>query len=95
MHIEDSIRSYLPQFFEHRKQDCINLRVALEQSDFETVTRIGHSIKGVSRPFGFPDLETLGLKIEEAGLQKSRDTVSELLKTLEAFVNEQDKKTQT
>ena len=92
MHIEDSIRGYLPQFFEHRKQDCLNLKTALEKNDYETVTRIGHSIKGVSRPFGFPDLETLGLKIEEAGLTKNNETIFSLLKSLENFVNEQDQK---
>jgi HPt (histidine-containing phosphotransfer) domain-containing protein len=86
MQLEESIQSYIPQFLENRKKDLGRLSEALKSQNYEEITRIGHTIKGVSRPFGFSGLETLGLKIEEAGIRNDlgycRDLYTEFEKTL-------------
>jgi HPt (histidine-containing phosphotransfer) domain-containing protein len=88
----ENIQEYLPQFFENRKKDCAKAKAALKQESFEDVARVGHAIKGVARPFGFPDLETMGLKLEEAGLSKDLNSCLRIVENIEKLVEEEEKK---
>ena len=88
----ENIQEYLPQFFENRKKDCAKAKTALKQKNFEDVARVGHAIKGVARPFGFPELETLGLKLEEAGLQKDLTSSVKIVESIELLIDEESKK---
>ncbi len=88
----ENIQEYLPQFFENRKKDCAKARAALNQNNYDDVSRVGHAIKGVARPFGFPDLETMGLKLEEAGLQKDHNSCLRIVENIEKLVEIESKK---
>jgi HPt (histidine-containing phosphotransfer) domain-containing protein len=88
----ENIQEYLPQFFENRKKDCLKAKAALKQKTYEDVARVGHAIKGVARPFGFPDLETMGLKLEEAGLSKDHNSCLKIVENIEKLVEEEEKK---
>lgn len=88
----ENIQEYLPQFFENRKKDCSKAKTALKQNSFEDVARVGHAIKGVARPFGFPELETMGLKLEEAGLQKDLNSCLKIIENIENLIQEEEKK---
>ena len=88
----ENIQEYLPQFFENRKKDCLKARAALNQNNYDDVSRVGHAIKGVARPFGFPDLETMGLKLEEAGLQKDHNSCLKIVENIEKLIEEETKK---
>ncbi len=94
MQLEESIQSYIPQFLENRKKDLGRLSEALQNQNFEEITRIGHTIKGVSRPFGFSGLETLGLKIEEAGIRNDLEYCRELHVEFEKMLKEETDKLQ-
>jgi HPt (histidine-containing phosphotransfer) domain-containing protein len=88
----ENIQEYLPQFFENRRKDCAKAKAALKHDNFEDVSRVGHVIKGVARPFGFPDLETMGLKLEEAGLSKDLNSCLRIIEDIEKLVEEEVKK---
>lgn len=88
----ENIQEYLPQFFENRKKDCAKAKAALKQKNYEDVARVGHAIKGVARPFGFPDLETMGLKLEEAGLAKDHNSSVKIIENIEALIEAEEKK---
>jgi HPt (histidine-containing phosphotransfer) domain-containing protein len=88
----ENIQEYLPQFFENRKKDCLKAKTAIQHENYEDVARVGHAIKGVARPFGFPDLETMGLKLEEAGLAKEHDACLKIIENIENLVQEEEKK---
>lgn len=88
----ENIQEYLPQFFENRKKDCAKAKATLAKGLFDDVSRVGHAIKGVARPFGFPELETMGLKLEEAGLQKNQNSCLKVIESIEKLVEEEIKK---
>ncbi len=88
----ENIQEYLPQFFENRKKDCAKAKAALKQKNYEDVARVGHAIKGVARPFGFPDLETMGLKLEEAGLTKDHNLSVKIIENIESLIEAEEKK---
>jgi HPt (histidine-containing phosphotransfer) domain-containing protein len=88
----ENIQEYLPQFFENRKKDCAKAMAAINQNSYEDVARVGHAIKGVARPFGFPELETMGLKLEEAGLSKDHDSCVKIVENIQNLIQEEEKK---
>ena len=88
----ENIQEYFLQFFENRRKDCSKAKAALNQKSFEDVARVGHAIKGVARPFGFPDLETMGLKLEEAGLSKDLNSCLKIVENIEKLIDEEEKK---
>ncbi len=85
----ENIQDYLPQFFENRKKDCSKVKAALTQKNFDEISRVGHAIKGVARPFGFPELETMGLKLEEAGLQKDFEAITKIMENIEKLIEQE------
>ena len=85
--IKESIQAYLPQFFRNREQDLTKLKSALDEQDFATIKRIGHSLKGVARPFGFPEMETLGLRLEESAMGHDLKLCAQNISLLEEQVS--------
>jgi HPt (histidine-containing phosphotransfer) domain-containing protein len=70
--IDADIFEFVPRFFESRKKDIANLEAYLKADDFTSIAKIGHVIKGVSRPYGFPGLESLAVELEKAALSKDK-----------------------
>ena len=77
--VETQIRAYLPIFFENRKKDMVLLVNALNQNDFVTAKRIGHSIQGVSKSFGFPKIGEMGGALELACEQMNKAEAVDIL----------------
>jgi HPt (histidine-containing phosphotransfer) domain-containing protein len=61
----------LPNYLARRAQDVTELQRALEQADFETIARIGHSLRGNGTSFAFPEVSAIGEAVEAAALEMS------------------------
>lgn len=72
--IDADICEFVPRFCESRKKDLVNLATYLATGDFTSIAKVGHVIKGVSRPYGFPTLEKLGIEIEKAALAQDKES---------------------
>jgi len=58
----------IPMFLLNRRRDVVTMLAALVRGDFESVARLGHSMKGAGASFGFQSITDLGASIEaEAG----------------------------
>lgn len=68
--IDSDIQEFVPRFCESRKKDLENISKSLAAGDFAGIAKIAHVIKGVSRPYGFPGLEQLGVDLEKGALAK-------------------------
>jgi CheY-like chemotaxis protein/HPt (histidine-containing phosphotransfer) domain-containing protein len=62
----------IPGFLQNLRQDVITVRGALDRGDFETVERLGHSMKGAGGSWGFQAVTDIGAALEQAA--ESRDT---------------------
>jgi HPt (histidine-containing phosphotransfer) domain-containing protein len=58
-------------FIEHRHRDVGTLRGCLDDGDFETIARMGHSMQGSSPSYGFAELADLGERLEAAALARN------------------------
>jgi len=62
------------------------LRAALEQSDYEAVARLGHSMKGTAS-FGFDYLNEIGLSLEDTARIKESLKIRRLVNDLEDYLS--------
>lgn len=76
----------LPKFIGHRRRDSDDIRAALERGDYQTISRLGHNMRGNGASYGFPDLGALGERLETAAHQKNEDEVRKQLASLDDWI---------
>ena len=65
--VDQELEPVMGRYLELRRAGLAALREALAAADFETVRRLGHTLKGSAGSFGLPRLAELGTAIENAG----------------------------
>lgn len=71
VHLDSDLEPIVPRFMELRQEDLAAIDAGLQAGDYETLARIGHSIKGAGGGYGFDYITELGRSIEQAA--KARD----------------------
>ncbi|MGZ3652173.1 MAG: Hpt domain-containing protein [Bdellovibrionota bacterium] len=77
------------KYTERRARDAEDLSVSLESGQFETLSRIGHQLKGNAATYGYEQLAELGRKMEHAAQEQSLPEAQECLFCLKAWVSDQ------
>jgi len=57
--IDHDLKDLIPRYLQNRRNDIVNIKVALETKDFEFIQRQGHSMKGPGAGYGFAPVSTL------------------------------------
>jgi HPt (histidine-containing phosphotransfer) domain-containing protein len=73
----------LPGFIKTRAEDMTKLKAALADADFDTVSQLGHKMKGSSASYGFKDAAEFSKQLEEAAKNKDLDLCRGLAASLE------------
>ena len=73
--VDPELVAAIPGFLEHRRQDVVSLRAALERDDFETIRVVGHRIRGSGSGYGFETITQLGELLEQAGRNRIPDEI--------------------
>ncbi len=84
--IDPDLEDLIPGFLVNRVDDIAKLQSALNESDFENITSIGHSIKGVGGGYGFDLMSELGANIETAGKNSDVDIIRENINRLDDYL---------
>lgn len=87
VHIDADLKEIVPRFFELRHDDIDSIGRALEESDFETIKRIGHSMKGSGASYGFDHISDIGRGIEEGAKRKDTDTIKKWGNELSTYID--------
>lgn len=74
------------KYLERRKTDFENCQKAIQEKDFEVLARVGHQIKGNAATFGFDDLSTVAIEMEQGALKKDIDKLSSVMKKFAEFL---------
>jgi len=80
--VEAELQPLLPTFIESRWRDLEKLRVGIQNADFQSLYKIGHSLRGVPGAFGFNYLVELGARIQA---DAKHEDVPALRKDIERF----------
>ena len=77
----------IPGFLQNRRQDVIAMLDALDRVDFETVTTLGHNMRGSGGAYGFQAITDIGAALQQAAesadTEASRKWVGELSRYLD------------
>lgn len=84
--IHPSMKQIFPEFLKNAREDVEALRMALEQGDYATIARLGHSMKGAAG-FGFDYLKEIGLSLEDTARIKESRKIGTLVNNLEDYLN--------
>ncbi len=62
--IDPDLEDLIPGFLENRLKDVDKMKEALTAGNTETLSSVGHSLKGVGGGYGFDRISELGAEIE-------------------------------
>jgi HPt (histidine-containing phosphotransfer) domain-containing protein len=82
IYVDADLEDLVPIFLKHKSADVETVDAAINHADYETISRIGHKMKGEGGSYGFDAVTTMGASLEQAGLAKdlvaARDTITEI-----------------
>jgi HPt (histidine-containing phosphotransfer) domain-containing protein len=75
------------RYIQRRRIDLDRLQIAIAEKNSETLLHVGHQIKGNAASFQFPELETLAIKIEDAGHKQDYAAGAKLLEEFRLWLS--------
>ncbi|MCX8021637.1 MAG: Hpt domain-containing protein [Syntrophorhabdaceae bacterium] len=77
----------MPEFLENRVKDISRIKRALERGDFNSISSIGHNMKGSGGSYGLTMISELGKQIEVAASQRDVEAIKWLTEKLSTYLN--------
>ena len=84
--LDKDVEQLVMRFLVRKHAELDRLRAALEMSDFETIRRLGHDLKGAGEGFGFPELSILGAKFELAAPERDTTQIAVCIASMERYL---------
>ena len=84
---EDLPRELVSEYLADCQRDLLALHVALVERDYDRMRVFGHQMKATGSPYGFPDLTTLGLAMEQAAARKDTPELDRVVNQLEQYLS--------
>ena len=88
--VDKGIANIVPEFLEHRRQDCKDMLDALNTKNYEMVCLLSHNMRGSGGSYGFKRISELGEGIENLVLdiQKQTEQIEEEIEELSYYLEE-------
>ncbi|HPR74228.1 MAG TPA: response regulator [Bacteroidales bacterium] len=90
VHVDEAFKEFVPRFLEVTSKDIQTMGRAIEDEDFDTLQRLGHSMKGSGVSFGFDIMSNIGKSIEQAAKEKSINDIRICLSELSDYIGRVD-----
>lgn len=74
-------------FIKSRKKDIISIEEHLKNENYDELEKIFHNIKGISMPYGYPTIGELAKELEQACINRDRDSLTRNLNKLKDFLS--------
>ena len=81
--VDEDLEDLIPDFLQNRHEDVQAIQQLLSANDYETISRLGHSMKGCGGGYGFDMITDIGASIEVAAKGQDADEVQKWLAELE------------
>ena len=86
VHVDADLKSIIPRFFELRCADLDLINRNIEKGDYETIRRIGHSMKGAGGGYGFDYISEIGVAIELAAKEHNTEDIRRWVDELSVYL---------
>ncbi|RAK06363.1 Hpt domain-containing protein [Halanaerobium saccharolyticum] len=87
VYIDPDLEFLIPQFLENREEDRQRLEKLLQESEFDQIRIIGHSMKGSGGGYGFDYLTEIGSQIEKNAELKNKEEIKNLIDELRNYLD--------
>ena len=84
--VDPDIADLIPGFLENRQKDIKTIHETLQKGDYETLQRMGHTLKGTGGGYGFDEITDIGLRIENAAKGKNADEILRQVQELSDYL---------
>ncbi|UCG12093.1 MAG: Hpt domain-containing protein [Deltaproteobacteria bacterium] len=86
--VDPDLKEIMPGIIEDWTKEVSSMRRALEKSDYETIRRLGHGMKGTGGACGFAPVTDIGGSLEEAAGIMDSEAIRKSLDTLSIYLGE-------
>lgn len=86
IYVDPELKDLIPDFLNNRREDIKNIQSATINSDFNTISLIGHNLKGIGSSYGFDDITVFGKALEAAGFCQDMRVIRILTQKLSDFL---------
>ncbi|MBW2650004.1 MAG: Hpt domain-containing protein [Deltaproteobacteria bacterium] len=87
IHADIDLEDLIPGFLENRRKDIVEIESLLASDDYETIQRLGHSMKGAGGGYGFDEITDIGTHIEQAAKEKNAVEIATQLEALSHYLD--------
>jgi HPt (histidine-containing phosphotransfer) domain-containing protein len=84
--VDEEIIDLIPRYLENRWGDVHAMEAALAAADFDTIRRLGHSMKGSGGGYGLDSVTDMGRGLEEAAKAQDLDLARQWMEKLRDFL---------
>ncbi len=85
--VNHKLADRIPAYLQNCKQNVITMLDALDRVDFETVTILGHNMRGSGRAFGFQAITDIGGALQQAAESTDTDASRKLVGELSSYLH--------
>ena len=85
--IDRDLEELIPSYLANRRRDIRDAHEAIEKMDFETVARLGHTMKGSGGGYGFDFISALGANLEQSGKDHALDDIKKQVAELTDYLD--------
>ncbi len=86
IHIDPEVKEIVPTFLKHRHEDIEKISEAVKRSDFESVRRLGHQMKGAGGGYGFDGITKIGADLEACAKENNAGGILAALHELSDYL---------
>lgn len=83
---DPDLEDIIPGFLLKRQKDIIEIQVALDNEDYDTIKVLGHKMKGIGGGYGFDAITDIGSMIEQAAMEKNMQEVKQAILELARYL---------
>ena len=85
--VDEDLIELIPQYLGNRRKDIEAVSRALGDEDYESISTLGHTMKGSGGGFGFDLIGDIGSGLEEAAKGHDAARIRQWLDKLQDFLN--------
>ena len=87
IHADIDLEDLIPGFLKNRRKDIMEIESLLAADDYETIQRLGHSMKGAGGGYGFDEITDIGIHIEQAAKEKNAAEIRTQMERLSSYLD--------
>ena len=85
--VDSDLEELIPGFLENRRNDIQLIKDYLELNDFENISGLGHTMKGVGGGYGFDEISEIGWEIEQAAKNHNQEAIEKQVERLQYYLD--------